>query len=627
MTLSIIAEEIEILNKYRIKKVSYSIDIVDIPTDKKNARHYYSTLKIDLSLYMENQSSEICLPLSYLYNFTSQTLKKSPPLNKFPSEIVLNMVSSITVDNIDSNNIIWTTCKTDGCNGGKIECLKINIMDNMCENVYRVKNKPTHLNIKYNILTPQPLLPKNKKTETENVNAEESDDSNMRDIFTPSIILLCLKRWLETIRSWINQQKKYGVKNNLTNLNLKHGVISPQPPLLMCENKETEKIGIKKSDNSNMGDVSIPSLILFCLRQDLATLHIWIKQKIYGWIKWKIPDWIKQKIPDWIKQKIRSWIKQKIRSINRDDSKLEKNMRHFKLPIIDSRHTNVISFKFSSPIGWKFADVTNINPVTEKGDDIVHCYGDCPIRYVNKKVPLSYFCYGPVIDNSISSYEKQLIPSSISSEDLFLDIMDGDTKSMFTSHNWEYSGHPKKSTWVVDIYKKNMWKYAVKNAQTMYEMMCGCKFKKRCVLPCDKYQKKLEKWYFTPCNNQSSKTEITAGSYILRDINFKIEAGSKNKLTVALSRCLLILSILFGIIFVFSLITTSVDKVEWINYIFADIGQITVVVAFFFSYCLEKENGMQFYVSDRRIQNQIIISALVSIFCAVLLIIRFTISL
>ena len=47
------------------------------------------------------------------------------------------------------------------------------------------------------------------------------------------------------------------------------------------------------------------------------------------------------------------------------------------------------------------------------------------------------------------------------------------------------------------------------------------------------------------------KTDITAGSYVLREINFKIEAGSKSKLTVALSRCLLILSILFGIIFAF----------------------------------------------------------------------------
>ena len=577
MALSIIAEEIELLNKYHIKKVSYSIDVVDIPTDKKDARHYYSTLKIDLSLYMENQFDEICLPLSY---FNHQILKRPP-------EMVGNLISSITVDNIDSKNVVWTICKTDGGNGGKIDCLNINIMGNRRENVYEVKNKPTHLNIKYNILTPQPSLPRNKKTKTENVKAKDRDDSNMKNIFTPSIILLCL--------------------------NLKDGVISPQAPLLMYENKETENIGIKKSDNSDMESVSIFSLILFCLRQDLATLHIWIKQKI----------------PDWIKQKIRSWIKQKIRSINRDDSKLEKNMRHFKLPIIDSKYTNVISFKFRSPDGWKFADVTNIKPVTEKGDDIVHCYGDCPIRYVNKKVPLSYFCYGPVIDNSIPSYEKQLIPSSISSEDLFLDIKDGDTKSMFISHNWEYSGHPKKSTWVVEIYKKNMWEYAVKNAETMYEMMCGCKFKKWCVLPCGKFQKNLEKWYFPPCNTQSSETdgtEITAGSYILRDINFKIEAGSKNKLTVALSRCLLILSILFGIIFVFSLITTSVDKVEWINYIFADIGQITVVVAFFFSYCLEKENGMQFYVSDRYIQNQIIISALVSIFCAVLLFIRFIIS-
>lgn len=47
------------------------------------------------------------------------------------------------------------------------------------------------------------------------------------------------------------------------------------------------------------------------------------------------------------------------------------------------------------------------------------------------------------------------------------------------------------------------------------------------------------------------KTDITAGSYVLREINFKIEAESKSKLTVALSRCLLILSILFGIIFAF----------------------------------------------------------------------------
>ena len=133
MTQSIIAEEIEILNKYKIKKVSYSIDIVDIPTDKKNAKDYYSTLKIDLSLDMDIQSNVIYLPLSY---FTSQRLKRPP-------EIIGNMISSITVDNIDSNKIVWTTCKTEGFNGGNIDCLKISIMGGE-----EVKNEHTYLDIK-----------------------------------------------------------------------------------------------------------------------------------------------------------------------------------------------------------------------------------------------------------------------------------------------------------------------------------------------------------------------------------------------------------------------------------------------------------------------------------------------
>lgn len=536
MTQSIIAKEIEILNKYKIKKVSYAIDIVDIPTDKKYAKDYYSTLKIDLSLDMDIQPSVIYLPLSY---FTCDTLKRPP-------KMIGNMISSITVDNVDSNNIEWTTCKTDDCSGENIDFLKISIMG------ARVKNEHTHLNIKYKIITPQPTLynSKNKKPKIEKI----------------------------------------------TDIYIQHPI--------------------------------------FCLRQNLSRIHKWIKQIIDWWLNQKIDWWLNQKIDWWIKKKIDWWVEWKKDDWGfRKNNNFDKKMRHFELPIIDSKDTPVISLKFSSPNGWKFADVTNILPLIKNMDDKVRIYGDCPIRHVHKKVPLSCLYYQSNIRTPKPGSENQLILSSLSREDLFVDTpnkSDG-TVSTFLSHNWEYGEQPKKSTWVIDIYKKNMWDYVVKSAKMMSEMMSGCKFRKWCVLSCDEYQEKLKDWYFPPCNDQSSKTDktdITVGSYVLRKINFKIEAGSKSKLTVALSRCLLILSILFGIIFAFSLITTPlVDDIEWINYIFAEIGHITVVVAFFFSYCLEKENGMQFYVSDRRIQNQIIISALVSIFCAVLLIIRFTISL
>lgn len=101
---------------------------------------------------------------------------------------------------------------------------------------------------------------------------------------------------------------------------------------------------------------------------------------------------------------------------------------------------------------------------------------------------------------------------------------------------------------------------------------------------------------------------------------FEISVGTKNILIVNLAKSLLFISCVFTVMF--SIILFCDKEPDYINYLFADIGLATVIFAYFFSYAVQKNNGLRLHVSGDYIKYSITISLIMVGICMGLLLIN-----
>lgn len=256
-------------------------------------------------------------------------------------------------------------------------------------------------------------------------------------------------------------------------------------------------------------------------------------------------------------------------------------MKDFVIPIIDSPETHTINFKFIAPAGWKF---------------------EFPYSRKRKKED-------PVFLLLLDKWKekegdtKHLVPFGIDEDDMFKD----DGKSLL-SHHWEFTDRGQ-SMWVLSIHKDNFFK-EVSASQSDYKYS-------RYLYP--RVKNLIKKIRTESSLQKSNDNNINSQSYLIHSISFNQYAGSKNILIAYGSYMLVILSLIFTAVFTITLFYLGDKGIDYVNLIFAIIGLVTVLLAYFFSYKTQRDNKTISCIPDRKIQHNITIATVLAVICAVIL--------